>query len=860
MNRTQARLMTIFSHRRLGAVVSALVGGAMAVPLASAAPAAAAGLTSALFGYSSGYQSFTVPTGVHSLSVSVIGGAGGDGNASSSCHSNGAGGGWVYGDVPVNPGQVLTMWVGGGGQQNGTGGAGTPNGRFAGGAGGGAGGGGYSGGGGGGGAASVLWSGTGRGTPGDVLLLGGGGGGGGGRGGLPDQCGGTGGGGGSPAWPGKTPAVISFGAGGAGGPTDQLNADDTFDGRPGLSPYSDGVLTSIGGGGGGGGAGLDGCDSYGDNCHGVGGGGRAGGDDGLGAGGGGGAGGTSYAAPSVVDAFNTFAGSHGQNGQIEISYGVATSVAMTSGVAHVGDPVTVHAVVEPTDGGGTVSYTSDGVAIAGCATVPFTSGGGDTWQASCTTSSLPAGVHEIAAEYSGDASYAGSVNSSFETILQRTTTTLTTAPSGPVTTGTAVSLTAAVRPVDGGGTVAFSSDGTMLPGCAAVGLNDDGLGGGTATCTTSALAVGAHSLTAAYSGDSISDPSAGSATLTVSPAVTAPGAPVIGAATAGNGSATVAFTPPATTGGAAITGYTITANPGGATATGTSSPLRVSGLRNGTSYTFTATATNSVGASTPSAPSNAITPSAPPVTVQEDAPAVSYDSWVGVSVASANGGTYRISHTAHATSTLTFTGASIRWLTSKGPDRGLATVTIDGVNKGTVDLYASTAANATQSYSGLSNAAHTMTITVAGTHRAAATAANVTVDGFLVGTATTAVQDSSPAVRYNSWAAVTSASASGGTYRTSSTAGATTTLTFTGTAVTWISATGPAYGKATVSVDGATPTTVDLYRSTLTPRVAARTISGLAPTTHTITVTALGTKNAAATSTSIVSDAFTVSP
>ncbi|MBI3042490.1 MAG: Ig-like domain repeat protein, partial [Betaproteobacteria bacterium] len=93
-------------------------------------------------------------------------------------------------------------------------------------------------------------------------------------------------------------------------------------------------------------------------------------------------------------------------------------------------------------------------------------------------------------------------------------------------------------------------------------------------------------------------------------AATVPGAPTIGTATAGNASATVSFTAPASNGGAVITGYTVTSNPGGVTASGTASPIAVTGLTNGTSYTFTVTATNSAGTSASSAASNAVTPQA----------------------------------------------------------------------------------------------------------------------------------------------------------------------------------------------------------------------------------------------------------
>lgn len=89
---------------------------------------------------------------------------------------------------------------------------------------------------------------------------------------------------------------------------------------------------------------------------------------------------------------------------------------------------------------------------------------------------------------------------------------------------------------------------------------------------------------------------------------TAPGAPTIGTAVAGNGYVDVGFTAPASNGGSAIIDYTVTLSTG-QTATGTTSPVRVT-APNGTAVTATVTARNSVGSSVASAPSNSVTPSA----------------------------------------------------------------------------------------------------------------------------------------------------------------------------------------------------------------------------------------------------------
>jgi hypothetical protein len=105
-------------------------------------------------------------------------------------------------------------------------------------------------------------------------------------------------------------------------------------------------------------------------------------------------------------------------------------------------------------------------------------------------------------------------------------------------------------------------------------------------------------------------------------APTVPGAPTAVVAGAGNTQATVHWTAPGD-GGRMITSYTVTPYAGGVaqpttTVSGSPAPTSavVPGLTNGTSYTFTVTATNAVGTGPASAASNAAVPSAAPRFVQ----------------------------------------------------------------------------------------------------------------------------------------------------------------------------------------------------------------------------------------------------
>ncbi|HET7486281.1 MAG TPA: fibronectin type III domain-containing protein [Acidimicrobiales bacterium] len=117
---------------------------------------------------------------------------------------------------------------------------------------------------------------------------------------------------------------------------------------------------------------------------------------------------------------------------------------------------------------------------------------------------------------------------------------------------------------------------------------------------------------------------------------TVPGAPTSVAATPGDGAATVTWAAPAD-GGSPISSYTVTPYAGASALTPTvvtGSPpapaATIGGLTNGTTYTFTVSATNAVGAGAASAPSNAVTPAAPPAPTVPGAP-------TAVAAAPANG-------------------------------------------------------------------------------------------------------------------------------------------------------------------------------------------------------------------------------
>lgn len=242
------------------------------------------------------------------------------------------------------------------------------------------------------------------------------------------------------------------------------------------------------------------------------------------------------------------------------------------------------------------------------------------------------------------------------------------------------------------------------------------------------------------------------------------------------------------------------------------------------------------------------------VTVGENHNAVRYDTWqVWLDPNYTNGaahGTWLKDSTAE----FQFTGTGVIWVTEKGNPMGKAKVWIDGVDKGTYDLYSATAQNRVPiRFRGLSNTKHTLKIQVLGEKNPAAVSSYVFVDAFAVGQNVT--ENNSPKIAYNSWRGKMDANATGGSYRVSRTTDATAKFVFNGTSVTWITARGPIYGKAEVLIDNVSKGVVDLYAPNQQWQ-AKRTFGNLSNAQHTIEIRVLGQKNPAASNSFVVVDGF----
>ncbi len=155
----------------------------------------------------------------------------------------------------------------------------------------------------------------------------------------------------------------------------------------------------------------------------------------------------------------------------------------------------------------TANVTIIGVAGSPTGTVQFQDGGSNlgapvtlsSGSASLLTSALTAGTHSITAVYNPDSGFASSTGSlPTQTVNQANTTTMVASNNNASTFGQSVTFTATVT-VNSPGAGTATGTITFKDGSAVLGAGI--MAGGTASFTTNALAIGAHSITAVYGGD-----------------------------------------------------------------------------------------------------------------------------------------------------------------------------------------------------------------------------------------------------------------------------------------------------------------------------------------------------------------------
>ncbi len=181
--------------------------------------------------------------------------------------------------------------------------------------------------------------------------------------------------------------------------------------------------------------------------------------------------------------------------------------------------------------------------------------------------------------------------------------------------------------------------------------------------------------------------SASDASSSITPRTT-PGTPTsVSATSAANAQSVVSWTAPASTGGATITGYTVTSSPDDRTCVWATGPLSctVTGLTNGTSYTFSVTATNASGTGSPSDASSSITPSTTPSAPTSVSATIAVDeqSVVSWSAPASTGGATITGYTV----TSSPDGRTCAWTT------GPLSCTVTGLTNGTSYVFSVTATN-----------------------------------------------------------------------------------------------------------------------------------------------------------------------
>lgn len=220
------------------------------------------------------------------------------------------------------------------------------------------------------------------------------------------------------------------------------------------------------------------------------------------------------------------------------------------------------------------------------------------------------------------------------------------APTGPVATAGHQRVTVAFTPpVNNGGSAITSYTATC---------GGQSQSGPASPITVTGLTNGVQVTCTVVATNSVGNSLPSGASNAVTPAPTAPDAPTAVVATRGDGQVIVAFSPPLNDGGSVVQNYTATC--GTQSGIAGASPVVVLGLTNGVPVSCTVVATNGIGNSQPSLPSNTVTPAgAPGAPTNVVATAGNAQVSVAFGFPNANGSTIT-SYTAQCTGSTTFSG------------------------------------------------------------------------------------------------------------------------------------------------------------------------------------------------------------
>jgi GH25 family lysozyme M1 (1,4-beta-N-acetylmuramidase) len=242
----------------------------------------------------------------------------------------------------------------------------------------------------------------------------------------------------------------------------------------------------------------------------------------------------------------------------------------------------------------------------------------------------------------------------------------------------------------------------------------------------------------------------------------------------------------------------------------------------------------------------------PAVTLGEDAEGSAF-AWGEVPGVHSLGGSARVEDRAGASMTFAFTGGRLQLRTLTGPAIGRARIGVDGAKIAVLDGWAREQGVRSDLFKHLGGGPHILRIGVLGSARDRSLGTRVGLDALrwegelrddpepldaTLGPDADAAYSDAHAVRSH----ITGSSAA---------------LTFTGTGITFVTATGPDMGRAEVWIDGEQVAVAGLYSEARVTGVGF-TYLGLTDEEHRIRVVVQGRKNTASTGTDVVVDGWVV--